>query len=79
MLQTLKAVYQNGAFIPQTECNLPEGTEVDISVTSQIISPQLADISARQNFLKLLVKRMQENPIPTNAPHFTRDMLHERS
>jgi len=39
--------------------------------------PASRDI-ARQNFLKLLVERMQQNPIPSNAPNFTRDMLYER-
>jgi hypothetical protein len=28
--------------------------------------------------LKSLIERMQQNPIPMNAPRFTRDMLHER-
>jgi len=58
---------------------LPEGVEVELFVqSSQVIPPQITDIGARQNFLKQLVERMQQNPISSNAPRFTRDMLHER-
>lgn len=80
MPQALKAVYRSGTFILQTACNLPEGVEVELFVQStRVTPPQVTDITARQNFLKLLVERMQQNPIPANAPRFTRDMLHERS
>jgi Protein of unknown function DUF104 len=79
MPQTLKAVYHSGTFILQTACNLPEGIEVELFVqTVQVTPPKIVDIAAKQNFLKLLVERMQQNPIPSNAPRFTRDMLHER-
>ncbi|MEL0591273.1 MAG: antitoxin family protein [Planktothrix rubescens PR222] len=79
MPQALKAIYRNGTFILENPCNLPEGVEVELFVqSSQVIPPQITDIGARQNFLKRLVERMQQNPIPSNAPRFTRDMLHER-
>ncbi|MGL6339647.1 MAG: antitoxin family protein [Waterburya sp.] len=79
MPQALKAIYRNGTFILQTDCNLPEGVEVELFVKpSQVAPPKISDITARQNFLKLLVERMQQNPIPSNTPSFTRDMLHER-
>jgi hypothetical protein len=79
MQQTLKAIYRNGTFILQTACNLPEDVEVELVVQSpQVIPPKITDINERRNFLKLLVERMQQNPIPTTAPQFTRDMLHER-
>jgi predicted DNA-binding antitoxin AbrB/MazE fold protein len=79
MPQTLKAIYRNGTFVLQTACDFPEGTEVEISVQSaQVVPPKIADIAARQACLKLLVERMQQNPIPLNAPRFTRDVLNER-
>ncbi|NJK34257.1 MAG: antitoxin family protein [Oscillatoriales cyanobacterium SM2_2_1] len=79
MPQALKAVYRSGIFVLKTACNLPEGIEVELFVQSaQVAPPRITDIAARQNFLKLLVERMQQNPIPSNAPRFTRDMLHER-
>ncbi|NET58585.1 MAG: antitoxin family protein [Symploca sp. SIO2E6] len=79
MPQALKAIYRSGTFILQTACDLPEGVEVELFVeSSSVIPPKIVDIGARENFLKLLVERMQQNPIPTNSPRLTRDMLHER-
>ncbi|MBE9053687.1 antitoxin family protein [Nostocales cyanobacterium LEGE 11386] len=79
MPQTLKAIYRNGAFILQTACNLPEGAEVELLIQSpQVVSPPISDSETKQHFLKALVERMQQNPIPLNAQQFTREMLHER-
>lgn len=79
MPQALKAVYHNGTFILQTAFELPEGTEVELLIQSpQVASPPLVDVETKRQFLKSLVERMQQNPIPMNAPRFTRDMLHER-
>ncbi len=79
MPQALKAIYHSGTFILQTACDLPEGAEVELFVQlPQVAPPRIADAGSRQHFLKLLVARMQRNPIPVNAPQFTRDMLHER-
>ncbi|MGA1386668.1 MAG: antitoxin family protein [Flavobacteriaceae bacterium] len=78
MPQALKATYRSGTFILNSACNLPEGAEVELFVKlPQVIPPQITDIAARQDFLKLIVMRMQQNPIPFNAPRFTRDMLYE--
>lgn len=46
--------------------------------SNQPIPPTITDIAARQDFLTQLVQQMQQNPLPANAPRFTRDMLHER-
>jgi predicted DNA-binding antitoxin AbrB/MazE fold protein len=78
MPQALKAIYRNGAFILQTAYELPEGTEVEILIqTPQVVPPTISDAAAKQRFLKSLIERMQQNPIPLNAPRFTREMLHE--
>lgn len=80
MPQILKATYHSGTFILQTACDLPEGVEVELFVKSpQVIPPKITDIEARQDFLRLLVERMQNNPIPSSSPRLTRDMMHERS
>ena len=80
MPQILKATYHSGTFILQTACDLPEGVEVELVVKSpQVIPPKITDIEARQDFLRLLVERMQKNPIPSSSPRLTRDMMHERS
>jgi predicted DNA-binding antitoxin AbrB/MazE fold protein len=79
MPQPLKAIYRNGAFILQTAYELPEGTEVELFIQSpQVVSPPISDTETKQRFLKSLIERMQQNPIPVNAPSFTREMLHER-
>jgi predicted DNA-binding antitoxin AbrB/MazE fold protein len=79
MSQALKAVYRNGAFVLQTAFELPEGTEVELLIQSpQVVSPPTSDLETKRQFLKSLVERMQQNPIPLNAPQFTREMLYER-
>ncbi len=79
MLQPLKAVYRNGAFVLQAAFDLPEGTEVELLIqSSQVVSPPINDVETKRQFLKSLIERMQQNPIPLNAPRFTREMLHER-
>jgi predicted DNA-binding antitoxin AbrB/MazE fold protein len=79
MSQALKAIYRNGAFILQTTCDLPEGTEVELLIRSpQVVPPPIADAETKLRLLKLLIARMQQNLIPFNAPRFTREMLHER-
>lgn len=32
MAQRLRAIYQNGAFVPQAPCDLPENSEVDLVI-----------------------------------------------
>ena len=79
MPYALKAIYRNGAFVLQTACNLPEGAEVDLLIQSPPIgSPPISDPDIKRHFLQELIERMQQNPIPLNAPHFTREMLDER-
>lgn len=77
--QALKAIYRNGTFILQSAFELPEETEVELLIQSpHVVSPLLSGVEVKKQFLKSLVERMQQNPIPLNAPRFTRDMLHER-
>ena len=77
--QALKAIYRNGTFILQSAFELPEETEVELLIQSpHVVSPLLSGVEVKKQFLKSLVERMQQNPIPLNAPRSTRDMLHER-
>ncbi len=79
MSQALKAVYRNGAFILQTAFEMPEGTEVELLIQPhQVVPPPITDAETKRQLLKSLIQRMQKNPIPLDAPQFTRDMLHER-
>lgn len=79
MSQRVRAVFQDGVFIPKQPCDLPEGSEVDLTVDDPYtIPPEVTDPVKRAALLKELVRSMRENPIPANAPRFTRDELHER-
>ena len=79
MSQRLRAIYQNGVFIPQEPCNLPENSEVELVIEHpHIIPPTVTDPEGRKRILKRMVERMRANPIPANAPRFTREELHER-
>ena len=79
MSQRLRAIYRDGAFVPQTPCDLPEDAEVELIVQGpHLLPPKVKDVAARAEILKQIVERMRQNPIPAGAPRFTRDELHER-
>ena len=80
MAQRLRAIYQNGTFVPQSPCDLPENSEVDLVIEKPHILPALEnDPQERKRILARMVERMHSNPIPAEAPlRFTREELHER-
>lgn len=80
MAERLRAIYQNGAFVPQAPCDLPENSEVDLVIERfHVLPPLVKDPEERKRILEQLVGRMVSNPIPAAAPrHFTREELHER-
>ena len=79
MSQIIKAVFHNGAFVPQQPCNLPEGAEVELIVhRPHILPPQEPDPEERKRIIKRMLERIEQNPIPVDSPHFTREELHER-
>jgi len=79
MSQRIKAVFHDGAFVPKQPCSLPEGSEVELTVEVSSIDSSGGNRSGgRRRIMKALIERMRQNPIPADAPHFTRDELHER-
>lgn len=79
MSERLKAIYRNGAFVPQTPCDLAENSEVELTVhASNIQPPLITDPVERARILKEVVQNMRDNPLPADAPRFTREELHER-
>jgi hypothetical protein len=79
MTYRTKAVYRGGNFVPETRCDLPEEAEVDLLVQGPlVVSPVIADPDQRACALRQITERMRQNPIPADAPRFTRDQLHER-
>jgi len=79
MTYRTKAVYHSGAFVPETQCDLPEDAEVDLLVHGPLlIPPAITDPERRACVLRQITERMKQNPIPAGAPRFNRDELHER-
>jgi predicted DNA-binding antitoxin AbrB/MazE fold protein len=80
MSDTLRAIYRNGTFVPVVPCNLPENTPVEVHVKGapRIQPPLEPDPIKRRKIMRELIERMQTNPIPVDAPRFTREELHER-
>lgn len=76
----VRAVYTQGAFIPESPCDLPDGTEVvlDVQRTNRVRPPEVASPEERQSIIRSVVERMKANPLPLDAPHLTRDQMHER-
>jgi predicted DNA-binding antitoxin AbrB/MazE fold protein len=79
MSQRLKAIYQKGTFIPQTPCDLPENSEVELIIEVHgVIPPAVADPEERKRIMGEIIENMRNNPIPADTPRFTREELHER-
>jgi predicted DNA-binding antitoxin AbrB/MazE fold protein len=79
MPRTVKAVFHKGAFVPRESCDIPDGAEVELIIQSPFfLSPEIEGAEEKVRILKIVVDRMQQNPIPTEAPRLTREALHER-
>ncbi len=53
-------------------------TLLDEASPANIIPPEITDPAERARMIEEIVRRMQANPIPPDAPYFTREELHER-
>lgn len=61
MNQKLKAIYQNGTFVPQASCGLPNNTEVELTIhQSHILASDIIDPKARKEILNSLLQRMKQ-------------------
>ena len=80
MADYVMAVFEHGTFVPETPCDLPEGTKVLLAVHSRtpVSPPEVKAPEERARILRGVVERMQRNPLPTNASRFGRDEMHER-
>jgi hypothetical protein len=93
MTTRIPAIFERGAFVPQSPCEILEGTLVNLSVEIpppgpefpvtagvrlQVNGPEVTDPEERRRILAGVIKSMRANPIPANAPRFTRAELHER-
>jgi hypothetical protein len=74
-----KAIYRGGAFVPETQCDLPEEMEVELLVqAAPATPPAVVDPLERARILRRVADRMRQNPVRSDAPSFSRDELHER-
>lgn len=73
-------LYRQGALVPENPCDLPDGAKVLISIhqDSMLTPPEVAEPEERTRILRELVGRMRRNPVPHDAPRFTRDEMHDR-
>jgi len=79
MSHRIRAVFQDGVFVPQQPCDLPEGAEVELTLDDPYtIPPQITDPEEKKRILKEVVENMRNHPFPENAPRFTREEMHER-
>jgi predicted DNA-binding antitoxin AbrB/MazE fold protein len=75
----VRAIYRNGCFVPKTPCDLPEGCEVELAVQGPfVLPPSVTDPEEQVRIRRKVLERMLKNPISADAPHFTREQLHER-
>ena len=80
MIDHVRAIFQHGSFIPETPCDLPNGTQVLLTIhPAELVTPSpISDPAERAAILRGIVERMKQNPLPVNATRFSRDELHER-
>ena len=79
MPHSVKAVYHKGVFVPQEPCNIPEGLEVELIIQGPLLlPPEIKEAEERKQILRIIVERMQQNIIPTEAPRLAREALHDR-
>jgi len=79
MIRRMQAVYRGGVFLPAVRCDLPENSAVELVVQEAARQPpQVTAVEERRRILKRVTERMRANPLPADAPRFSRDQLHER-
>ncbi len=79
MASFVKALYRNGVFVPTRACDLPENTEVQVWFHDPYVIPAtVTDPIEAARIRREVLERMKQNPIPADAPRFTREQLHER-
>jgi predicted DNA-binding antitoxin AbrB/MazE fold protein len=79
MRHKVTAIYRGGVFIPRTPCDVPDGAEVELIIQDpSIYPPEVKTVEEQKYILRLVVQRMQHNPIPAEASRMDREALHER-
>lgn len=78
MSQRVLATYRNGTFELETPCDLPEETQVELTVHTPFESHSIVTDPKERRLVKArLIERMKNNPIPVDAPKFDRESLYD--
>ena len=69
MAGCVRAVFEQGNFVPETPCDPPEGTRVPPTVHAGagVPPPKAGTPAERARILRGIVERMQRNPLPATA------------
>lgn len=79
MIREVDAVFQNGVFVPEQPCPVPEGAAVHLVVeTPGCEPPELDDPAAREQVLRQMIERIQNSSVLPQAFPIQREELHER-
>jgi len=81
MYQLLKAVYEHGSLVPEVPLDLPEGTEVIVTVHQTgagLEPPRVGSPEERKRLMQEFVSHVIATPFSGPAPRFSRDDMHER-
>jgi predicted DNA-binding antitoxin AbrB/MazE fold protein len=81
MVDVVKAVFAHGAFVPESPCDLPDGTRVVLAIEridNNVQPPEVSSPEERKRILKEVVERMKRNPLPPDAPRFKRSDAYDR-
>ena len=78
----LRAIYKDGAFVPVPngeKLDVRENAEVELTVHDPYIVPATAKTAEeRERALRELFASWDAHPLRADAPHLTRDEMHER-
>jgi hypothetical protein len=78
----LKAIYKDGTFVPISngeKLNVSENAEVEITVHDpNVMPPTATSDEERERALHELFASWDAHPLRADAPHLTRDEMHER-
>ena len=75
---TVKAIYRDGTFVPEAPVDMPEGAQVELTISGPtILPPEVTDPEERRRILQALMDEWRKHPWPITRK-WTRDELHER-
>lgn len=80
MVDTVIAVFEHGVFLPESPCDLPEGSRVVLSVrdAARISPPEAEAEDERRRIVEEVVQRMMRNPLPPDTLRFSRSDMYDR-